>query len=256
MTGAFAVGAEHGDLYLRGEYPLARAWLANAIAKAKARGFPGEDVVGRGVCFELELRVGAGAYVSGEETAPFNSIEGYRGEPRSKPPFPVQAGLFGKPTCVNDVETLVATLDIVRDGAAAYASVGTAGSPGTKLFCVSGAVRTPGVYEVPFGADAQNTFAIAVAGRGFEARISTEHDLPLDQSACVFCGNCIGVCPTGALMLMREYELRAHAARDESRQSVTDTICPSCGVGCTSSLRVKDNEIVRVTSPADNSTCA
>lgn len=148
---AFAVGAEHGYLYLRGEYPLARARLANAIAKAKARGFLGDDILGRGVRFELELRVGAGAYICGEETALFNSIEGYRGEPRSKPPFPVQAGLFGKPTCINNVETLVATLDIVKDGAAAYASVGTAGSPGTKLFCVSGAVKTPGVYEVPFG---------------------------------------------------------------------------------------------------------
>jgi predicted molibdopterin-dependent oxidoreductase YjgC len=144
----------------------------------------------------------------------------------------------------------------VRDGAAAYASVGTAGSPGTKPFCVSGAVRTPGVYELPFGADAQNTFAIAVTGRGFEARISTEHGLPLDQSACVFCGNCIGECATGALTFMREYELRAQGARDESRQSVTDTIRPSCGVGCTSSLRVQYDEIVCVTSPADNSTCA
>jgi len=147
----FAVGAEHGYLYLRGEYPLARKRLEAAIAKAKARGLLGADILGRGVRFELELRVGAGAYICGEETALFASIEGYRGEPRSKPPFPVQAGLFGKPTAINNVETLVATLDIVRDGAAAYACVGTAGSPGTKLFCVSGAVQAPGVYEVPFG---------------------------------------------------------------------------------------------------------
>ncbi|MEW5741249.1 MAG: NADH-ubiquinone oxidoreductase-F iron-sulfur binding region domain-containing protein, partial [Myxococcota bacterium] len=147
----FAVGAERGYLYLRGEYPRARARLENAITKAKARGLLGDDVMGRGVRFHLELRVGAGAYICGEETALFNSIEGYRGEPRSKPPFPVQAGLFHKPTAINNVETLVATLDIVRDGAAAYASVGTSGSPGTKLFCVSGAVKAPGVYEVPFG---------------------------------------------------------------------------------------------------------
>ncbi|GMU58432.1 MAG: NADH dehydrogenase subunit F [Myxococcaceae bacterium] len=147
----FAVGAEQGYLYLRGEYPLARRRLENAVAKARARGLLGGDVMGKGVRFELELRVGAGAYICGEETALFNSIEGFRGEPRSKPPFPVQAGLFGKPTAINNVETLVATLDIVREGAAAYASVGTAGSPGTKLFCVSGAVQAPGVYEVPFG---------------------------------------------------------------------------------------------------------
>lgn len=103
------------------------------------------------------------------------------------------------------------------------------------------------------GTDAQHTFAIAVAGRGFEARISTENDIALDQSACVFCGNCIGVCPTGALMFTREHELRAAGAWDEGKQTVTDTICAYCGVGCTLTLRVQDNEIVRVTSPSDSS---
>jgi predicted molibdopterin-dependent oxidoreductase YjgC len=103
------------------------------------------------------------------------------------------------------------------------------------------------------GVDAQHTFAIAVAGRGFEARISTEYDLALDQSACVFCGNCIGVCPTGALMFTREHQLRAAGRWDEARQTVTDTVCGYCGVGCVLTLRVQDNEIVRVTSPSDSS---
>ncbi|GMU58431.1 MAG: respiratory chain oxidoreductase [Myxococcaceae bacterium] len=103
------------------------------------------------------------------------------------------------------------------------------------------------------GTDAQNTFAIAVAGRGFEARISTEHDVALDDSACVFCGNCIGVCPTGALMFASEHELRAQGRWDESKQTVTDTVCAYCGVGCVLSLTVQDNEIVRVTSPPDSS---
>lgn len=103
------------------------------------------------------------------------------------------------------------------------------------------------------GTDAQNTFAIAVAGRGFEARISTEHDVALDDSACVFCGNCIGVCPTGALMFASEHELRAQGRWDESKQTVTDTVCAYCGVGCVLSLTVQDNEIVRVTSPSDSS---
>jgi predicted molibdopterin-dependent oxidoreductase YjgC len=103
------------------------------------------------------------------------------------------------------------------------------------------------------GTDAQNTFAIAVAGRGFDARISTEHDTPLGDSACVFCGNCVGVCPTGALMFKKEHDLRAKGTWDESKQTVTDTICPYCGVGCTLTLRVQDNDIVRVTSPADSS---
>jgi predicted molibdopterin-dependent oxidoreductase YjgC len=102
------------------------------------------------------------------------------------------------------------------------------------------------------GADAQNTFAIAVAGRGFDARISTESDCPLPQSACVYCGNCIGVCPTGALMFKSEYDMRREGRWDESRQTVTDTICPYCGVGCTLELHVQDNRIVRVMSPMDH----
>jgi predicted molibdopterin-dependent oxidoreductase YjgC len=102
------------------------------------------------------------------------------------------------------------------------------------------------------GTDAQNTFAIAVAGRGFDARISTEFATPLPESACVYCGNCIGVCPTGALMFKSEHDLRDAGRWDESRQAVTDTICPYCGVGCTLQLRVQDNRIVRVTSPLDH----
>ncbi len=102
------------------------------------------------------------------------------------------------------------------------------------------------------GADAQHTFAIAVAGRGFDARISTEYDVPLTDSACVYCGNCIGVCPTGALMFKAEFDKREAGAWDESKQTVTDTICPYCGVGCTLELRVQDNEILRVTSPLDH----
>ena len=103
------------------------------------------------------------------------------------------------------------------------------------------------------GSDAQNTFAIAVAGRGFDARISTEWDTPLPDSACVYCGNCIGVCPTGALMFKSEHDMRAAGTWDEAAQAVTDTICPYCGVGCTLSLHVQDNTIVKVTSPLDSS---
>jgi predicted molibdopterin-dependent oxidoreductase YjgC len=102
------------------------------------------------------------------------------------------------------------------------------------------------------GADAQNTFAIAVAGRGFDARISTEYTVPLTDSACVYCGNCIGVCPTGALMFVSEYNLRQAGAWDESRQTSTDTICPYCGVGCTLTLRIQDDRIVKVDSPTGN----
>ncbi|MBM3773932.1 MAG: Fe-S-binding domain-containing protein [Acidobacteria bacterium] len=101
------------------------------------------------------------------------------------------------------------------------------------------------------GADAQNTFAIAVAGRGFDAHIAAEYDVPLPESACVYCGNCIGVCPTGALMFKSEFDLRRAGEWDETRQTRTDTICPYCGVGCTTTLHVQDNRIVKVTSPLE-----
>jgi NADH-quinone oxidoreductase subunit F len=149
---AFAIGARRGFVYLRGEYPRATRRLQHAIDQARARGFLGEDVLGQGFAFDIEIRRGAGAYICGEETALFNSIEGYRGEPRSKPPFPVEKGLFGKPTVENNVETLVNVLPILTMGAPAYAAIGTAKSTGPKLFCVSGSVARPGIYELPFGA--------------------------------------------------------------------------------------------------------
>ena len=158
---AFACGCEHGYLYVRGEYPLARERLARAIAQARTHGLLGADVMGRGFAFDIELRVGAGAYICGEETAIFASIEGFRGEPRNKPPFPVEAGLFGKPTVVNNVETLVNVLPILLHGGEAFARVGTPQSAGTKLFCLSGCVRRPGVYEVPFGGTLRELIELA-----------------------------------------------------------------------------------------------
>src|SRR6185436_10646625 len=112
-----ATGSEKGYLYIRGEYPLATDRFADALGQARARGLLGDDVLGRGLRFDIEVRRGAGAYICGEETALFNSLEGYRGEPRSKPPFPVEVGLFGKPTLVNNVETLVSVLEVLVQGA-------------------------------------------------------------------------------------------------------------------------------------------
>jgi len=142
---ALAVGARKAYLYIRGEYPLAEARIQGAIAACRDAGLLSD--------LDVELRRGAGAYICGEETALFESIEGKRGEPRNKPPFPVEVGLFGKPTAVNNVETLVNVLQIVGDegGAAAFKAIGTEGSAGPKLFCVSGNVVRPGVYEVEFG---------------------------------------------------------------------------------------------------------
>ncbi|MEV1019451.1 NADH-ubiquinone oxidoreductase-F iron-sulfur binding region domain-containing protein [Streptomyces sp. NPDC050264] len=158
---AYATGAHHGYLYLRGEYPIALARMSHAVEQARARGLLGEDILGQGFSFDIEIRRGAGAYICGEETALFNSIEGYRGEPRSKPPFPVEKGLFGKPTAANNVETLVNVLPILTMGAQAYAAIGTGQSTGPKLFCVSGAVDRPGVYELPFGATLGDLLALA-----------------------------------------------------------------------------------------------
>jgi NADH-quinone oxidoreductase subunit F len=157
----FATGCEHGYLYIRGEYPLAIERTANAIAQARARGLLGTNIMGRGVDFEIELRRGAGAYICGEETALFNSIEGLRGEPRNKPPFPVQAGLFGKPTVVNNVETLINVPHVLLLGGAEYAKIGTDQSTGPRLFCVSGCVQKPGLYEAPFGITGNELLAMA-----------------------------------------------------------------------------------------------
>jgi NADH-quinone oxidoreductase subunit F len=159
---AFATGCEKGFLYIRGEYPLGTARMQHAIDEARRAGLLGENILGRHVNFDIEIRRGAGAYICGEETAIFNSIEGYRGEPRNKPPFPVQAGLFGKPTVVNNVETLANVPHIVTMGGAAFARVGAGGmSTGTKLFCLSGNVRRPGTYEVEFGATLRQLIELA-----------------------------------------------------------------------------------------------
>jgi NADH-quinone oxidoreductase subunit F len=149
---ALATGAGQGYLYIRGEYPEAEAAIRGAISAAREANLLGPNILGSGLVFEIEVRRGAGAYICGEETALFESIEGKRGEPRNKPPFPVEVGLFGKPTVVNNVETLANVPLILEMGGQAYAGIGTEGSTGPRLFCLSGHVERPGVYEVEFGA--------------------------------------------------------------------------------------------------------
>jgi NADH-quinone oxidoreductase subunit F len=149
---ALATGAGQGYLYIRGEYPEAEAAIRGAISAAREANLLGPNILGSGLVFDIEVRRGAGAYICGEETALFESIEGKRGEPRNKPPFPVEVGLFGKPTVVNNVETLANVPLILEMGGQAYAGIGTEGSTGPRLFCLSGHVERPGVYEVEFGA--------------------------------------------------------------------------------------------------------
>ena len=157
----FAIGAARGYLYIRGEYPLATEHLLHAIDEARAHG-----LLGGTTHFDIELRRGAGAYICGEETALFNSIEGYRGEPRNKPPYPTEAGLFGEPTVVNNVETLINVPSIVLNGGAAYAAIGTERSTGTKLFCLSGHIARPGVYEAAFGTTLREVIDMAGGASG------------------------------------------------------------------------------------------
>jgi NADH-quinone oxidoreductase subunit F len=165
---ALATGAQQGYIYLRGEYPLAAERIAHAIGSAEKHGLLGHNILGSDLNFNIELRRGAGAYICGEETALFNSIEGYRGEPRNKPPFPTQAGLFRQPTAVNNVETLVNVPGIIREGGAAYAGTGTDNSTGSRLFCLCGHVVRPGVYEVAMGTRLSELIDLAggVAGNG------------------------------------------------------------------------------------------
>jgi NADH-quinone oxidoreductase subunit F len=143
LIAALVTGASAAWIYVRAEYPVAIERLGAAIAATNAAGLSDG--------LEIELRVGAGAYVCGEETALFASIEGQRGEPRQKPPFPTTHGLFGQPTAINNIETLVAVLDVVERGGKAFAAEGTPASAGRKLFSISGHISRPGVYEVPFG---------------------------------------------------------------------------------------------------------
>jgi NADH-quinone oxidoreductase subunit F len=236
----YATGAHRGHLYLRGEYPRALHRLEHAIAQARARGLLGDDVLGQGYAFDIEIRRGAGAYICGEETALFNSIEGYRGEPRSKPPFPVEKGLFGKPTVENNVETLVNVLPILTMGAPAYAAIGTGRSTGPKLFCVSGTVERPGVYELPFGATLGELLTLAGVRDGLRAVLlggaaggfvrADELDIPLTFEGTREAGTTLGsgvvMAFDGSVPLPRLLLRIAEFFRDESCGQ-----CVPCRVG-------------------------
>ncbi|MGB8984211.1 MAG: NAD(P)H-dependent oxidoreductase subunit E [Anaerolineales bacterium] len=161
LIAGYAVGARKGYIYVRAEYPYIVSVLEHALSEAREANLLGENILGSGFSFEIELRLGAGAYICGEETALFESIEGKRGFPRVKPPFPTTHGLFGKPTVINNVETLCNVPLIVSQGAAEYRKLGTEKSPGPKLFCVSGDVTRPGLYEVPFGVTLRELLELA-----------------------------------------------------------------------------------------------
>lgn len=161
---AYSVGASEGYIYVRGEYMLAQERLRNAIVQAREMGFLGKNIFGTEFSFDINVHSGAGAYICGEETALIESIEGKRGEPRPRPPYPTTNGLWGKPTLVNNVETLANVPPIIRNGAEWYRSIGTPSSPGTKVYTILGNVNVTGVIEVPMGITLREVIAIYAKG--------------------------------------------------------------------------------------------
>jgi len=166
VIAAYAVGANEGYIYIRGEYSLAQTRLINAINQAKELGFLGENIFGTDFCFDLHIHAGAGAYICGEETALIESIEGKRGEPRPRPPYPTTNGLWDKPTLVNNVETLANIAPIIRNGAQWFKSYGSASSSGTKVFTILGNVNVTGLIEVPMGITLREV--ISIYGKGMK----------------------------------------------------------------------------------------
>lgn len=162
----YAVGASEGYIYIRGEYALARQRLESAIVSAKEMGFLGKNIFNSGFSFEIHLHSGAGAYICGEETALLESIEGNRGEPRARPPYPTTNGLWGKPTLINNVETLANISAIVREGSEWFKSIGTPSSPGTKVYTILGNLNITGLIEVPMGITLREV--IAIYGKGMK----------------------------------------------------------------------------------------
>lgn len=230
LIAAHAIGADAGVIYVRLEYPLAVARVRRAVADAEAAGLLGEDVFGSGRDFRIEVMEGAGAFVCGEETALIASVQGGRGMPRPKPPFPAQSGLWGKPTCINNVETLAAVPLILAMGPERYRALGTKGSPGTKTFALTGHVVNTGLIEVPFGATLRHiifdigggvTEGDRVLGpEGFKAVqiggpsggcLTAEHlDLPLDYDSLKGVGAMIG---SGGMVVMNRRTCMVEVAR-------------------------------------------
>jgi NADH-quinone oxidoreductase subunit F/NADP-reducing hydrogenase subunit HndC len=232
----YAIGAHQGYIYVRAEYPIAVDRLKIAIAQAREYGFLGKDIFGSGFDFDIEIRLGAGAFVCGEETALMNSIEGHRGEPRPRPPFPAIKGLFGKPTILNNVETWSNIPKIIRKGADWYASMGTETSKGTKVFALGGKITNVGLVEVPMGTTLREIieeigggipngkkFKAAQTGGPSGGCIPAEHiDTPIDYENLMKLGSMMG---SGGLIVMDEDTCMV----DISKFYLNFTVDESCG---------------------------
>ena len=238
MIGAYAIGAQQGFVYVRAEYPIAVERLGIAIEQARDAGLLGKNILGSGFSFDLEIRIGAGAFVCGEETALMNSTQGQRGEPMQKPPFPFQKGLFGKPTIINNVETLACVAPIILNGADWYASIGTEKSKGTKVFALAGNIVNTGIVEVPMGTPLGDLiFKIGGGipdGKAFKAAqiggpsggcLTREHlNTPLDYESVVQAGAIMG---SGGLIVMDNDTCMVDTAR-YFMDFIRDESCGKC----------------------------
>jgi NADH-quinone oxidoreductase subunit F len=253
-----AVGAAKGYFYIRDEYPTALRAMTEAVEACRDAGLLGRDIAGSQSTFDIETRRGAGAYICGEETALFNSIEGFRPEPRQKPPFPTDVGLFGKPTLVNNVETLANVPSIVLDGGAAFAGVGTEGSSGPKLFCVSGNVPSPGVYEVPFGATVRDLIqlaggptsdiaAVLIGGAAGAFILPEDLDLPLTFEATRERGIGLG----SGVVIVFDSTVDLTAIVDRIAEFFADESCGMC-IPCRAGTVRQREALVRLSSPGSD----
>ena len=240
----YAIGADQGYIYVRAEYPIAVERLRNAIAQAREYGLLGKNIFDTGFNFDIELRLGAGAFVCGEETALMTSIEGHRGEPRPRPPFPAQKGLFGKPTILNNVETYANIPQIILNGPEWFASMGTEKSKGTKVFALGGKIKNTGLVEIPMGTTLREVveqigggipngkqFKAAQTGGPSGGCIPKEHfDIPIDYDNLISIGSMMG---SGGLIVMDEDTCMVDIAKFFLEFTVDESCgkCTPCRVG-------------------------
>ena len=251
--GGYAIGATHGFIYVRAEYPIAVHRLEIAIAQAREAGLLGKNIMGTGFDFDIDIRLGAGAFVCGEETALLTSVEGKRGEPRPRPPFPAEKGLWGVPTFVNNVETLANIPVIFTEGGEAFASVGTAGSKGTKVFAMAGKVNNIGLVEVPMGTTLREmiydigggipngkAFKAAQTGGPSGGCLPADAlDTEIDFDTLVAAGSMMG---SGGLIVLDETTCMVDIAKFylEFTQDESCGKCPPCRIGTKRMLEILD----------------
>ncbi|WP_186423485.1 NADH-quinone oxidoreductase subunit NuoF [Lacrimispora celerecrescens] len=249
----YAIGASQGYIYVRAEYPIAVQRLKIAIDQAKEMELLGDDIFGSGFSFNIDLRLGAGAFVCGEETALMVSIEGNRGEPRPRPPFPAQKGLFGKPTILNNVETYANIPQIILNGSEWFASMGTEKSKGTKVFALGGKIHNTGLVEVPMGTTLREIieeigggipngkkFKAAQTGGPSGGCIPVEHyDIPIDYDNLIAIGSMMG---SGGLIVMDETDCMVDIAKFFLEFTVEESCgkCTPCRIGTKRMLEILD----------------